>query len=403
MPRRRLSVLAPLVLAACAATATAAPAEDARALVDSVAARYGTLAHYRFEGLLSARASGPSMPNAQVLDVPFRYAAVRPSKLHHDARNPYMPSRVVADGESLWVSAPALGQYTVQKAPAFVPGGPADETARMFDPALAMAAGLGAGLRGARFLGDDTVHTAAGPVTCRRVELTFAPDTTQTQARALPRVLWIDVSRALVLRDSNTTDIAHAQFGELRQVQDVRYVVADIAGPGDESLFRFEPPADARRVRRIGPQAANEPDDAGKVATDFSLAVLDGKGRKESLAAHRGKVVVLDFWATWCGPCRRWMPIVEKVGKEAAKKDVKVFAVNVREPAPLVRSYVKAQKVEVPVLLDSDGAIGAAYGARSIPLTVIVGRDGRIVRTLLGLHPEEDLRDALREAGVEGI
>jgi thiol-disulfide isomerase/thioredoxin len=401
MTRRRLLPIALLLLATAPPQPAPAAADDARALVDSVAARYERLPRYRFEGVVNARATGAGLGKEQSLAMPFRYAAVRPSRLLTDARNPSMPTLIVADGESLWISAPALGQYLVQKAPSFAPGASLDPMTRSFDGVLSMAAGLGAGLAGARSIGRDTVHTAAGPVSCRRLELSYAPDSTRPGARVLPRVLWIDEARGVVLRDSSTNEITHAQFGEVRQVQDTRWVVADVKGDVPDSLFAFTPPAESRRVRRLG--VSNDPDDAGKPAADFSLAVLDGKGRKVSLAAQKGKVVVLDFWATWCGPCRRWMPIVAKLEKETAGKDVKFFAVNLREPPATVRKYVSEQKVQVPVLMDSDGNVGTAYGARSIPLTVVVGRDGKIVRTLLGLHPEEDLRDALREAGVEGI
>jgi thiol-disulfide isomerase/thioredoxin len=333
----------------------------------------------------------------------FRYAAIRPSKLHSDARNPYMPSKVVANGESLWVSAPTLGQYSVQKAPAFTPGTHPTDAARSFDPVLMLANGLATDLQSARWLGADTVRTASGPVACRRVELTYTPDTTRSNAHVLPRVVWIDEARKVVLRDSNTTDMSHPKYGAVRQAQVVRYVVADLESAPPDSLFRFQPPADSKRVRRIGQSAANDRDDAGMPAAAFSLVLLDGNGKKVSLAAHKGKVVVLDFWATWCGPCRRWMPIVAKLEKETAGKNVHFYAVNVRESAATVRAYVRDQKVAVPVLLDSDGMVGTAYGASSIPLTVVVGKDGKIVRTLVGVHPEEDLRDALREAGVEGI
>lgn len=396
---RRPSPAPVLLLLALLAAPAAAADDGARALVDSVAARYQRLAAYRFEGLMSARATGAGMPQAQSLAVPFRYAASRPSRLHAVVQNPMMPTRVVAGGESLYVAAPGLGQYTAQRAPATGPGAAPDPTMRTFDGALAMATSLG-GYTSARFTGRDTVLTAAGPVACRRVELTYAPDSTRPGARVLPRVLWIDEPRSLVLRDSSTTDLTHSQYGEVRQVQETRYVLAELSAPAD-SFFRFTPPAGSKRVRRLGP--SQDPEDAGKPAADFSLAVLDGKGRKESLKAHKGKVVVLDFWATWCGPCRRWMPIVAKLEKETESKGVKFFAVNLREPAPTVRKYVTEQKVEVPVLMDTDGRVGTAYGARSIPLTVVIGRDGKIVRSLLGVHPEEDLRDALREAGVEGL
>ena len=66
-----------------------------------------------------------------------------------------------------------------------------------------------------------------------------------------------------------------------------------------------------------------------------------------------------------------------------------------------VRAYLDKQKLDVPVLMDMAGTVGAMYRASAIPLTVVVGRDGKVVRILVGLHDEEDLRDVLREAGID--
>ena len=399
--RRPLAFL-PLLLALLPAAAAAAPALDARALLDSVVVRYRALPRYHFAGVTHASASGPALPEPQRAEMSFRYAAVRPARLRNETADASMPNTVVADGESLWVWVPRLDQYMVRKAPNYEPGTEPSPAARDFDPVLYFVLTFERGVTGARDLGTDTVVTTAGPVRCRRVVVEFTPDTSRRAQRQLPRVLWIDEARRLVLRDSATVETSHPQYGELRQVQATRYAFADVATPAPDSLFRFTPPAGAKRVRRIG-QSPQEDALTGQPAKDFNLAVLDGKGRKVSLAAQKGSVVVLDFWATWCGPCRRWMPIVAKLEAETAPKGVKFFAVNLHEDVADVRAYVTAQKVKVPVLLDVDGAIGTAYGARSIPLTVVIGRDGRIVRTLLGVHPEDDLRDALREAGVAGI
>jgi thiol-disulfide isomerase/thioredoxin len=97
------------------------------------------------------------------------------------------------------------------------------------------------------------------------------------------------------------------------------------------------------------------------------------------------------------------MPIVAKLEKELHGRDVRFYAVNVRDTPDKVKAYLASAGLTVPVLLDLDGGVGDDYEARSIPLTVIIGRDGVVVDALVGVHPEADLRAALRTAGVTGI
>ena len=74
---------------------------------------------------------------------------------------------------------------------------------------------------------------------------------------------------------------------------------------------------------------------------------------------------------------------------------------NLRETETKVRDYLAKEKIDVPVLMDRTGAVGGDYKAASIPTTVVVGRDGKVVRVLVGLHDEADLRDVLIDAGVK--
>jgi hypothetical protein len=77
-----------------------------------------------------------------------------------------------------------------------------------------------------------------------------------------------------------------------------------------------------------------------------------------------------------------------------------VYAVNERETETQVRKYLDQQKIDIPVLMDLSGSVGTQYRASSIPLSVVVGRDGNVVRVLLGLHDADDLNEVLKEAGL---
>ena len=159
-----------------------------------------------------------------------------------------------------------------------------------------------------------------------------------------------------------------------------------------DSQFVFSPP-DGVTAARPGEDPLE-----GKAAEDFELPLLDGGTMK--LSALKGKTVVLDIWATWCGPCRRAMPIVEKVTEEFADKGVVLYAVNQGEEPEAIKKFLQTAKLNPKVALDTDGKVSRAYEATSIPRIVIVGSDGVVRKVFRGLSPqfEDDLRAALSAA-----
>ncbi len=135
----------------------------------------------------------------------------------------------------------------------------------------------------------------------------------------------------------------------------------------------------------------------GKPAPDFELELLDGK--KFHLAESKGKVVVLDFWATWCGPCIQAMPQVEKAAGAFPEKDVLLVAVNLQETPAQIKTMMERHQLHPPrVALDKDGSIAEKYQANAIPQTVVIGRDGNITRLFVGGGPnlEDQLKDAIK-------
>lgn len=123
---------------------------------------------------------------------------------------------------------------------------------------------------------------------------------------------------------------------------------------------------------------------AAERAPDFSLSTLDGK--TISLASMRGKVVFLDFWASWCPPCRSSIPYVEKLSESYADKEVVFLGVNVEGDPEAAAAFTKKQGMHYPVLI-GDAAVSKAYRVQGIPAFFIIGPKGTIEGKYVGFTP----------------
>ncbi len=114
----------------------------------------------------------------------------------------------------------------------------------------------------------------------------------------------------------------------------------------------------------------------------FNGTTIDG--RKVSLVSLVGKVVVVNFWATWCQECRLEMPMFEQMHREFAVHGLSVIGINAREGPVAIRAYAKELRLTFPLLLDPKGEINAAYGVVGLPATFLIGRDRRAVARAVG-------------------
>ena len=118
------------------------------------------------------------------------------------------------------------------------------------------------------------------------------------------------------------------------------------------------------------------------IPIDISLQDLNGMMVKFS--DFKGKIVFLNFWATWCPPCRFEMPAMEKLHKKLKDKDFVMLAVDLQDPVSVVKQYFKKNKLTFTSLLDADGQVSGLFGVRSIPTTFILDKEGRIIGGAVG-------------------
>ena len=108
------------------------------------------------------------------------------------------------------------------------------------------------------------------------------------------------------------------------------------------------------------------------------LALQDLSGKQHDLAAYKGSVVLVNFWATWCEPCRAEMPSIDRLRSSLKGKPFEVLAVNLAEPLSRIEKFSATLPLGFPLLRDRDGAAGKAWKAKLLPASFLIGRDGRI-------------------------
>ena len=131
----------------------------------------------------------------------------------------------------------------------------------------------------------------------------------------------------------------------------------------------------ADKLGILPPQAAIE-------ASDFEVATPEGGQLR--LRDFRGKVVFLNFWATWCIPCRREMPAMEKLYREFRDQGFTIIAMNLNEPVAAVRAFVKELDLTFPIGIDPGMVNFSVYGGRALPTSYLIGREGNILGIIIG-------------------
>jgi peroxiredoxin len=142
-------------------------------------------------------------------------------------------------------------------------------------------------------------------------------------------------------------------------------------------LFLQSPTAFAARNIHTLTKVAGNPD-----APDFKLEDQDGKFVK--LSDFKGKVVIVNFWATWCPPCRKEMPSMQRAWEKLEQEDIVMLAINVGEDSDQIFAFTAEYPVEFPLLMDRDSSVVKQWKVRGLPTTYIINPAGKIIYQAIG-------------------
>jgi peroxiredoxin len=181
----------------------------------------------------------------------------------------------------------------------------------------------------------------------------------------------------------------------------IDYTKVAAGAPVADAEFTWSPPKEAVAMKLAAEQEPGGAGEAmalvGKPAPDFTLKGLDGK--PVALSRLRGNVVVLDFWATWCGPCVASLPHLDQLYKDRAEQGLKLYAIDQDESADTVKKFLESKGLTLPVLLDPKSSVGEKYKVEGIPQTVVIGKDGTVKKVMIGFGGDDtELRKAVDQA-----
>ncbi|HET7629723.1 MAG TPA: TlpA disulfide reductase family protein [Bacillales bacterium] len=174
-----------------------------------------------------------------------------------------------------------------------------------------------------------------------------------------------------------------------------------MAGIGVVSCFLLlkTPPLPSTTPFPQADAASTKAKQAEQTAPSFSLPSLSGQ--PVSLSDYRGSLVLLNFWASWCGPCRHEAPVLNKMHKQFSGR-VKIIGVNMTSQelsVKDVKQFVKRYDLQFPVLLDRTGTVMKRYHIVAVPTTFLVGRSGQILEKFRGEMTLDDLKNTLARTG----
>lgn len=395
------------ILASCLCLCLSKPAQaqtptDPQMLLRQVGETYRKLQHYQFEFVISNESNytGNGLESSSKGQEFFAISVSQPNRFRIETKSTNSNVLAVGDGHTTWFFTPTLNLYTKNEITLETLLDPTKRGLTVFDSMVKRPGGklaqyrtLGTNKMPVKLLREESVEIGGNKILCYVLETGLSQGTTKQST-----TYWIDKTRLLILREVNQFNLKTPTASTTNTMQVTTFKLVRVNEALPESLFAFPPPREAvetdkldyDRVPRFRPAMSL----VGQPAPAFDLPDL--QGRNVSLQSLRGKVVLLNFWATWCGPCVVEMPHMEKLQQEFAERNVVVLGVD-DESAATAAEFMVRRNYTYNSLVDEARKVSQLYQISSIPQSFFITADGRIGAQLSGTQTEAQLRATLEQ------
>jgi thiol-disulfide isomerase/thioredoxin len=309
-------------------------------------------------------------------------------------------SVIVSDGENTWMYVGMIKQYTKTAAAStpeslvksLVPGmSSVIDQMKAKDPYLS-----------AKIVGEETMEVEGKKIDCYVVEAKLDKISLPGSVEMSDGVqkVWVDKITKLSLKQTMTATVQGGAVAEPAQMSQVSTVISEkLDVPVQDSSFTFTPPEGSKQVAEFQSALKGTGDLTGKPAPSFKLQSVAGK--EVSLEDLKGKFVLLDFWATWCVPCRHDLPVIEKLHQEFHRKGLAVIGIDAGEDSDTISQFLQTSKLSYPILLTADSSVLPSYNVTAFPTLVLLDADGKVVFYHVGAGGEKALRESLAKLGLD--
>ncbi len=386
------TLLASLLLAA--SMGWAQPSDDPAALLSQAASTYHDASNLQLRGV-KVREQHDDFVDS-VTRAPFHLALTPDNRFHQDSRTETGDVIQVCDGEKHWTYTAQTNKYSS------APGTP--NPTFLFDTAVDLRY-MTAGLLGAKFLRQESLDAGGAQHFCDVIEAHYERPRQSPTTEFGDVVFWIDHQSHLVWKTRMPVSVQTGALGaRISYFETTLYSEVRLGENLPDSIFTFTPPPGSLEQ---SPNAADARTALlGHAAPDFKLRGLDGA--ETQLSALKGQVVLLDFWATWCGPCRMTMPKLNNLSKKFKKQDVVIMGIDDNEDEQTVRNFVQKNKYEYTILLSSrrTDSVMDGYLVHGLPTLVVIDKNGLVADYKVGYghETEDDLRaDLVRVSGADYV